>query len=72
MRSSRLESDRGATLEGHLFTVRITSPLDNVFRIRVSHHRGRTLPPGAGELIHGLGERFQALHAKAKASSAER
>jgi alpha-D-xyloside xylohydrolase len=39
--SSRPESDRSATLEGHMFTVRITAPLDNVFRITVSHHRGR-------------------------------
>jgi alpha-D-xyloside xylohydrolase len=39
--SSRPESDRSATLQGHMFTVRITSPLDNVFRISVSHHRGR-------------------------------
>jgi alpha-D-xyloside xylohydrolase len=39
--SSRSESDRSATLQGHMFTVRITSPLDNVFRVTVSHHKGR-------------------------------
>jgi alpha-D-xyloside xylohydrolase len=39
--SSRPESERGATLQGHMFTVRITSPLDNVFRVTVSHHKGR-------------------------------
>jgi alpha-D-xyloside xylohydrolase len=39
--SSRPESERGATLQGHMFTVRITSPLDNVFRISVTHHKGR-------------------------------
>jgi alpha-D-xyloside xylohydrolase len=39
--SSRPEEDRGATLRGHMFTVRVTSPLDNVFRISVTHHKGR-------------------------------
>lgn len=39
--SSRPEEARWATLQGHMFTVRITSPLDNVFRIVVSHHKGR-------------------------------
>jgi len=39
--SSRLEEARWATLEGHMFTVRITAPALNVFRIRVTHHKGR-------------------------------
>jgi alpha-D-xyloside xylohydrolase len=38
---SRFEQDRAATLQGHAFTVRITSPLDNVFRIVVGHNKGR-------------------------------
>jgi alpha-D-xyloside xylohydrolase len=39
--SSRLEEARWATLEGHMFTVRITSPMPSVFRIEVGHHQGR-------------------------------
>jgi len=39
--TNRHERERGATLEGHVFTVRISSPLDNVFRVVVSHGRGR-------------------------------
>jgi alpha-D-xyloside xylohydrolase len=35
------ETARWATLQGHMFTVRITSPADNVARIRVTHHQGR-------------------------------
>jgi alpha-D-xyloside xylohydrolase len=38
---SRLESARWATLAGHMFTVRITSPADNLLRIQVTHHQGR-------------------------------
>jgi alpha-D-xyloside xylohydrolase len=38
---SRLERERWATLQGHMFTVRISSPAENVFRVRVSHHLGR-------------------------------
>lgn len=38
---SRSEQERWATLQGHTFTVRVTSPLDNVFRVVVSHHKGR-------------------------------
>jgi alpha-D-xyloside xylohydrolase len=39
--SNRLETARWATLEGHMFTLRITSPADEVARIRVAHHLGR-------------------------------
>ncbi|MET0412206.1 MAG: alpha-xylosidase [Polyangiaceae bacterium] len=39
--SSRPESERWATLHGHMFSVAITSPAANVFRVRVSHHLGR-------------------------------
>ena len=39
--SSRMEEARWATLEGHMFTVQITAPAENVFRIRVTHHKGR-------------------------------
>ena len=39
--SSRPETTRGATLEGRMFTVRLTSPGPNVFRIQVTHHKGR-------------------------------
>lgn len=39
--SSRLESERWATLQGHMFTVRVTSPLDNVLRVQLTHHKGR-------------------------------
>ncbi len=38
---SRLEKARWATLEGHMFTVRVTSPADNVLRVQVTHHKGR-------------------------------
>jgi alpha-D-xyloside xylohydrolase len=40
---SRLEQERWATLHGHMFTVRITSPMDNVARIQIQHHKGRVL-----------------------------
>ncbi|MGC4069512.1 MAG: alpha-xylosidase [Polyangiaceae bacterium] len=39
--SSRMEEARWATLEGHMFTVQITVPAENVFRVRVTHHKGR-------------------------------
>jgi alpha-D-xyloside xylohydrolase len=39
--SSRLEQERSATLQAHMFTVQITSPLDNVFRVQITHHKGR-------------------------------
>jgi alpha-D-xyloside xylohydrolase len=39
--SNRLEEARWATLEGHMFTVRITAPETNVFRIQVTHYKGR-------------------------------
>jgi alpha-D-xyloside xylohydrolase len=39
--SSRMEEARWATLEGHMFTVQITAPAKNVFRVRVTHHKGR-------------------------------
>jgi len=38
--SSRLDEER-STRVAHAFTVRITSPLDNVFRVVVSHRKGR-------------------------------
>jgi alpha-D-xyloside xylohydrolase len=38
---SRLETARWATLEGHMFTVRVTSPARNVLRVQVGHHKGR-------------------------------
>jgi alpha-D-xyloside xylohydrolase len=43
--SNHLEQARWTTLEGHMFTVRISTPGTNVFRIRVTHHKGR-LPRG--------------------------
>jgi alpha-D-xyloside xylohydrolase len=39
---SHAEKQRWATLQGDMFTVRITSPDDHVFRIQVTHHKGRT------------------------------
>lgn len=39
--ASRLEEERWATLEGHMFTVSITSPADDVLRVKVTHHKGR-------------------------------
>ena len=38
--SSRHDEERSAGI-AHAFTVRITSPLDNVFRVVVSHRKGR-------------------------------
>jgi alpha-D-xyloside xylohydrolase len=38
---SRAEQERWATLQGDTFTVRITSPADNVFRVQVTHNKGR-------------------------------
>jgi alpha-D-xyloside xylohydrolase len=40
---SRAEKERWATLQGHMFTVRITSPGEGVLRLRVQHHKGRRL-----------------------------
>ncbi len=48
--SSRPETARWATLAGHMFTVRITAPLDDVLRIEVFHHRGRRRRGPAFEL----------------------
>ena len=39
--SDRVEEARWATLGGHMFRVRISSPSPNVFRIQVTHHKGR-------------------------------
>ncbi len=39
--SDRLEEARWATLEGHMFTVIISSPLEGVFRVRLVHYKGR-------------------------------
>ena len=39
--SNRLEEARWATLEGHMFTVRVSSPGENVLRVQVTHHKGR-------------------------------
>ncbi len=39
--SDRLEEARWATLEGHMFTLVISSPLEGVLRIRVTHYKGR-------------------------------
>jgi alpha-D-xyloside xylohydrolase len=38
---SRAERERWATLAGDTFTVRVTSPADDVLRIQVTHHKGR-------------------------------
>jgi alpha-D-xyloside xylohydrolase len=38
---SKLGQERWETLEGHMFTVRITSPAENVFRVQVTHNKGR-------------------------------
>lgn len=38
---SRPQSERWATLEGDNFTVRVTSPAENVVRIQVAHYKGR-------------------------------
>jgi alpha-D-xyloside xylohydrolase len=39
--SSRPEKERWATLQGDMFSVRISSPADDVLRVQVSHHQGR-------------------------------
>ncbi len=56
--SSRLEQERWATLQGHMFTVRISTPMENVFRIVVTHHKGRK-PKGPS---FPLSDEPQALH----------
>jgi len=38
---SRPEKERWATLFGHMFTVTLTSPSDNVVRVQITHHKGR-------------------------------
>ena len=38
---SRAERERWATLQGDTFSVRVTSPGDNILRIQVTHHKGR-------------------------------
>lgn len=39
--SNRLEKQRWDTLYGHMFTVTLSSPADNVVRVQVTHHKGR-------------------------------
>jgi alpha-D-xyloside xylohydrolase len=39
--SSRPELERWATLAGHMFTLRVSSPLDGVLRVSLTHHKGR-------------------------------
>lgn len=39
--SSRLEAEHSAPLQGRAFTVELTSPAENVFRVRTRHHLGR-------------------------------
>jgi alpha-D-xyloside xylohydrolase len=48
--SNRPEPERWATLHGHMFSVAITTPAPNVFRVRVSHHLGRRERSPAYEL----------------------
>jgi alpha-D-xyloside xylohydrolase len=40
---SRPEKERWATLFGHMFTVTLTSPSENVVRVQVTHHKGRKI-----------------------------
>ncbi len=42
--------ERWGTLEGHMFTVRITSPADSVIRVQVTHYKGRRAPRLAFDL----------------------
>lgn len=42
--------ERWATLEGHMFTVRITSPGEGVLRVQVTHYKGRRRRPLSFEL----------------------
>ncbi len=45
---SKLDESRGSTLEGHMFSVRLTSPAPSVVRVQVSHHKGRVQQRPAG------------------------
>lgn len=36
--------ERWATLEGHMFTLRVTSPAESVLRVQVTHYKGRRAP----------------------------
>ncbi len=51
--SSQLETTRGATLEGHMFTIRISAPLPGVLRLQISHHQGRQRRGPAFQLQDG-------------------
>ncbi len=42
--------ERWGTLEGHMFTVRLTSPGDSVIRVQVTHYKGRRSPRLAFDL----------------------
>ncbi len=48
--SSVAHKERWATLEGHMFTVRVTTPAENVLRVQVTHHKGRRRPRLAFDL----------------------
>lgn len=48
--SSVPHKERWATLEGHMFTVRVTSPAENVLRVQITHHKGRRQPKLAFDL----------------------
>lgn len=71
---SRPEKERWATLAGHMFTVRISSPAANVLRVEVQHHKGRqvrgpsyVLRAEAGPLTaHDLGDRFEITSGRLK------
>jgi alpha-D-xyloside xylohydrolase len=39
--SSVLEEARWATLQGHMFTVRLSAPVEGCVRVQVTHHKGR-------------------------------
>lgn len=42
--SSVPHKERWATLEGHMFTLSVTSPAESVLRVQVTHHKGRRAP----------------------------
>lgn len=48
--AGRAVNNRAATLDNPLITVRLSSPLPNVLRVQVSHHRGTPVRPPHFEL----------------------
>lgn len=58
--TSRREKERWDTLAGHMFSVSLSSPAENVVRVRVRHHKGRRVR-GPSFAIHADPKRLEVI-----------